>query len=245
MADREPIGWITVSGVHVPLFEGESKQDAINRAIAKHNEDKKEADIKRNQAEAKEAHDRLSSNNSEFHSVNSDKFSQTVQEAKDSRDAKDRWRVDVHKPNEYDERNCKMYTNAHGSVVAVDKNGDIISVCKSAKDGTRGGGAKLLQQAVALGGRKLDSFAGNHDFYTKNGFEPISWTPFNPNYAPDGWKESGCKKENVVFYAYVGKGNVKYTGLSGLHKFLSDTKPFTGDSGYDDAYAYRDSKIKK
>lgn len=56
MADREPIGWITVNGVHVPLFEGESKQDAINRAIAKHNEDKKSSDI----TKAKEEADKLS-----------------------------------------------------------------------------------------------------------------------------------------------------------------------------------------
>ena len=55
MADKEPIGWITVNGVHVPLYEGESKEDAVNRAIAKHNEDKKESDI----AKAKEQSDKL------------------------------------------------------------------------------------------------------------------------------------------------------------------------------------------
>lgn len=39
--------WITVNGVHIPIHEGESKEDAVNKAIAKHNEDKKESDIAR------------------------------------------------------------------------------------------------------------------------------------------------------------------------------------------------------
>lgn len=55
MADKEPVSWITVNGVHVPIHEGESKQDAINKAIAWHNEDKKSSDI----AKAKEEADRL------------------------------------------------------------------------------------------------------------------------------------------------------------------------------------------
>ena len=106
-------------------------------------------------------------------------------------------------------------------------------------------GAKLLQKAIANGGVKLDSFGGNHKFYTDNGFAPISWTPFSVKYAPDGWDKSGCKPEAVIFYAYVGKGKVKYTGLSGLHKWLSETKPFEGDNGYDDAKKYRDEMISK
>ena len=31
--NKEPVAWITVHGVHVPLFEGDSKEDAIRRAI--------------------------------------------------------------------------------------------------------------------------------------------------------------------------------------------------------------------
>ena len=52
MAKKEPVNWITVNGKHVPIFEGESKQDAYNRAIAKENESKKSEDIKRNKAQA-------------------------------------------------------------------------------------------------------------------------------------------------------------------------------------------------
>ena len=52
MTSREPVSWITVKGVHVPIFEGDSQEDAVNRAIAKYNEDKKQSDIAKNKKQA-------------------------------------------------------------------------------------------------------------------------------------------------------------------------------------------------
>ena len=51
MAQKEPKDWITVNGKHVPIYEGESKQDAFNRAVAKDNENKKKSDIAKRQKE--------------------------------------------------------------------------------------------------------------------------------------------------------------------------------------------------
>lgn len=48
MSERKIVDWFTMSGKHIPIFEGESKQDALNRSIAKDNEDKKNAQIKQN-----------------------------------------------------------------------------------------------------------------------------------------------------------------------------------------------------
>lgn len=55
---KEPIGWFTMNGRHVPLYEGESKADAIARATKesvkkqqeniKKNEDQKEKDLTKN-----------------------------------------------------------------------------------------------------------------------------------------------------------------------------------------------------
>lgn len=53
MSERKITGWFTMNGKHIPIFEGESKADAVNRSIAKDNEDKKQADIQRNKDEAK------------------------------------------------------------------------------------------------------------------------------------------------------------------------------------------------
>lgn len=52
MAEREIERWITVNGEHIPIFKGQSVKDAVNKAIAKHNEKKKEKDIQRNKEEA-------------------------------------------------------------------------------------------------------------------------------------------------------------------------------------------------
>lgn len=51
MAQKEVKQWITMNGKHIPIFEGESKEDAINRAIAKSNEDKKNSDIQNRKKE--------------------------------------------------------------------------------------------------------------------------------------------------------------------------------------------------
>ena len=52
MSEKQVKDWFTMNGKHIPIFEGESKQDAVNRSIAKDNEDKKQADIERNKKEA-------------------------------------------------------------------------------------------------------------------------------------------------------------------------------------------------
>ena len=55
MAERKITGWFTMNGKHVPIYEGESKKDAVNRAVANSNEDTKEKQI----AKAKEQADKL------------------------------------------------------------------------------------------------------------------------------------------------------------------------------------------
>ena len=60
MADREPKAWITVNGVHIPLFDGQSKEDAVKEHFgrqAKHDSDSKEKQI----AKQKEVADKKNS----------------------------------------------------------------------------------------------------------------------------------------------------------------------------------------
>ena len=52
MSNKEPKDWITVNGKHIPIFDGESKQDAYNRAVAKSNEEKKAKEIAQNKEQA-------------------------------------------------------------------------------------------------------------------------------------------------------------------------------------------------
>lgn len=55
MADREIKQWITVNGKHIPIYEGESKADAVKRATNKQindDADKKEKQIAENKRQA-------------------------------------------------------------------------------------------------------------------------------------------------------------------------------------------------
>lgn len=180
--------------------------------------------------------------------VTSKEFSVAVSKAKNSHSTLDKWRITASDAGHYDETESECYVSQNGDTVAVTSKGDIISVCTNLPS-IKGRGSKLMQFAIEHGGDRLDSYAGNHRFYTKCGFEPVSWTPFNAQFA-DGWEESGCEPEHVIFYRYVGEGNVnpRYCGEFGLLNFYEDTKNtarFTGENGYEQAENYRDSVIKR
>ena len=143
---------------------------------------------------------------------------------------------------------CKCFVGLGGCTVAVVKDGNnkgnIVSVCKNQNTKERGVLSKLLDCAVANGGDRLDAFGeGLFNKYQKNGFEPVSWTPFNTKFAPDGWKpQYGAKKNPIVFYRYVGKDKV--SGIT-FQDFINNTQPFVGDNGYDEAEKYRNEEIRK
>ncbi|WP_252899456.1 hypothetical protein [Lactococcus fujiensis] len=119
-------------------------------------------------------------------------FARAVEVAKSGLDKDIAWRVTAYEPEHY--VGSKLHVSPGGSTVAISTTGDIISVCRADNDNVRG--TDLLKLAVENGGTKLDSYAGNHLFYTKNGFEPISWCKWDDEYAPEGWNG---KPENIIF----------------------------------------------
>ena len=174
-------------------------------------------------------------------------FHKTITKAKESNAPKERWKVDTtHSEDFYS--HCKCFVGLGGCTVAVVKDGEnagnIVSVCKNQNTKEKGVLSKLLRCAVANGGDRLDAFGeGLFNKYQKNGFEPVSWTPFNTAFAPDGWKpQYGAKKNPIVFYRYVGKDKV--SGVT-FQDFINNTQPFVGDNGYDEAEKFRNEEIKK
>ena len=165
-----------------------------------------------------------------------EEFAEIIKTAKTQVPQMDAWRVDAHTKEEYN--NVKLFASKGGSCVAIKPDGDIISVCKNSNDkGTKG--SDLIRYAVDNGGVKLDSYAGNHGFYTKNGFEPVAYVTFNEEYAPSDWKKNvtGYKKEDIVFYKYTGnKTTTDWEKIKKKIKHFDD---------YDDAMKYRDSFLKK
>ena len=139
-----------------------------------------------------------------------------------------RWRVSTHTVKEL--KSMKCYASNGGSVYALDGT-DIVSVCKKEGDSVRG--KDLIKDAVRRGGNKLDSYEGNHNFYVKCGFTPVSWCKFDEAYAPSDWKKGEYPPEDIIFY--------KYTGNTETYKNLREFKnsvPCAND--YMEAYKRRD-----
>jgi len=166
-----------------------------------------------------------------FHNTTPAKFSRAVENAKAHVPENMRWRVSVYEPEHY--AGSKLHVTEKGSTAAVDKSGDIVSVCRRNDDTVRG--FELLKDAVDNGGIKLDSYAGNHEFYTKNGFEPISWCEWVDEYAPSDWKD-GFEREPIMFYRYTGKP-INVT----LEDFITQVPP---SADYDKAMNIRDERIR-
>ena len=162
-------------------------------------------------------------------------FKNKLLEAKATIDEDKAWRVDdTHSEEDYAQDD--LYVVGDGSCVAVTPEGDIISVCKNANDSSVRG-KHLIEMAVAKGGKKLDAFEGLFGFYTKLGFEPVSWTPFNREYAPHDWVSGRDKEEAVVFYRYTGMPSRWHS----FDSFIHDVPP---SEDYDKAEAKRNAELK-
>lgn len=182
-----------------------------------------------------------------FGNTDPKKYVQTLAKAKQSQDPEKGWRVTGMTKKEFLDwhKGAKLHVSDGGSTIAVDKSGDIVGVCVGRGDGKKGliSGKTLLAHAVKNGGIKLDSYEGNHKFYVKCGFEPVSWCKWDPAFEEEamkqGWDPKRDKKESIVFYRYVGVGKVKNVNLREFYK----NTPVSKD--YDEAYALRDKTVKR
>lgn len=188
-------------------------------------------------------------------------FVKKLAEAKKAQDPKNGWRVTGLSKEELLDwhKGAKLHVTDGGSTIAIDGD-DIVAVCVGAGDGKGGfqSGSSILDYAVKNGGKKLDSYSGNHKFYAKNGFEPVSWCDWDDDYAGDEWlHENGFTREQwnsmkvkpkneqlkvprepIVFYKYVGIGKVKRPDLD---EFM---KAVPAASDYDDAKRKRDAEVR-
>jgi hypothetical protein len=116
----------------------------------------------------------------------------------------------------------------------VKSDGDIVGVFKKPESDAKGVAQDLLKKAIELGGIKLDNFDGYlTKQYEKAGFRVVSKTPFNEEYAPEGWNKDKHGTPDVVAMVYDPKGELNIE-----EKTFNDK-----DTGYDDMIAYRDKLI--
>lgn len=160
-------------------------------------------------------------------------FIEALKKAREGYPPQVRWHVVVTNHNTEYVLNC-------GSTFALEKDGNICGLCKA--KGSNITGSDILAIARESGGTKTQAFGRTlFEFYTKNGFRPISWIEFNPKRCPPDWKpEYG--KEPLIFYAYdtAYHPNRKYNNRFFL--FLTSTTPCKTE---EDAYYERDEWMYK
>ena len=174
-----------------------------------------------------------------FREVAPDEFVRALKRAYESNPIEDRWRVTVYDAEHY--MGSKLYVTDGGSTVSVQPHGDIISRSKNWNGKEHSVGKALLREAVKESGVKLDAYGERlFNLDTGNGFEPVSWTEWDSNYAPEDWlkaKEQGdaVKEEPVIFYKYTGKSiEISYK------EFKDNVLP---SESYDAAQKIRDEEI--
>lgn len=228
MADEGGV-WKTVHGTPVFIKDGEDIGDAIKNRFGGKESNADSKGVIRSAKTGKDV---------EWHKAKPEEIQKALEEAKASCRPEDAWRVDTtHSLDDYKKDDCYVIGK---SSLAVTEDGDIISVCRAAGDSVSG--KDLLKFAVDHGGVKLDSFSGNHEFYQKCGFEPVSWTPFADidGVRPGDWDRNRDAKEPVIFYRHTGK-----VGHESVADFIARVRACEGENGYDEAKKIRDNLIKK
>lgn len=117
----------------------------------------------------------------------------------------------------------------------VSEEGDIKGVFKSDLESSEKTGDKVIQEAVKAGGIKLDNFALPNlmKIYQRNGFRVTSRTPFNEEFAPEGWNKEKDGTPDVVAMVYDPNNELD------IEEKVFDNP----ETGYDEAMAYRDSFV--
>lgn len=255
-ADSDKIRWITTeSGMHIPLDDEGKAVGGFAKGqkfpSAKSEPSKPASDTPEHKADPQHKSEPKASGSKEsspapavapksFGGADAPSFAKSLKTAYDKMEEtapEKAWRVTVHSQQELEKEypGAKLHITDGGSTVAVTKDGDIISVCGNPGDKLRG--KDLLKLAVENGGKKLDSYSGNHGFYVKCGFEAVSWCEFDEQYAPPGWVKGRDKPEPVIFYKYTGQSN-----QSRNEQDIFNSIPASAD--YDAALAARNQSIE-
>ena len=149
--------------------------------------------------------------------------------------------VSLHPEDHYDECVGKylLYDNTAG--VAVEKDGNIISVFS---DRTHKGVLKyLIAKAIQAGGIKLDCFGsdGLKALYHRRGFIPVSRTKFVREFAPPDWNYGRDEEPDIIFWVYnIDRASPMEDDVS-----KEDWENIKEFPDYETAMKYRDELLSK
>ena len=168
-----------------------------------------------------------------------EEFAKAISAAKKQCSSENAWRVDAYPASHYKDSKARIVTQK-GSCIAVQANGDMISLCRSANEDDDVKGYMLMKEAIRRDGDRCDTFEGNFNRYVRNGMMPVSWIRWNPDpdIRPSDWKEGENEPEDVIFFMYTG-----HNELIDKDKWKETHPPIEGDNCYDRAMQIRDDAL--
>jgi hypothetical protein len=177
-----------------------------------------------------------------------EEFHKAISEAKATN--KNGWMVDVHEVDDY-ANDILLLTEDGKSGIAVTKEGDIISVFSAVSHDKRLN--KLMQMAIAAGGKKLDCFymegdySGLPDIYQDFGFTTDATNPLDESFLGDDYKEwvknnPDKKVKGVAAMSLSNSNSIENFGKT-TDSRTNEAPVLTGEKGYDDMIALRDKSI--
>ena len=125
--------------------------------------------------------------------------------------------------------------------IAITKDNNIVSIFNGGEK--RGVLKTLLPLAIQKGGRKLDDYNSGKlsSMYELYGFNPISQTKFNSQFAPDDWNYERDGEPSIVFWIHNGDSAEDVVLNFGRYEVpWSIVQEF---DTYEQAEEYRDSVI--
>lgn len=149
--------------------------------------------------------------------------------------------------------NCRTFLSEDGGVgFALAPNGDIEAVFRNQTRHPQGKAMRsVLPQAIANGGTKLDCYgSGLAKVYAyAGGMIPVCRVTFDPEFANPGWTPDKGQPD-VVFMMVTDTDADTIIQKQGTYHLPTEEEIaalplFTGETGYDDAAAYRDRLLEE
>lgn len=133
----------------------------------------------------------------------------------------DKWKCKHHSSEYYNKRT--NYTFHDKCIISITDNGEISTLLKDAgvktiKD------LDILKQTIELGGRLIESYKDEFEYYVNHGFRPISICKWEDDLAPQEWIAANefindywknlpddnfnYKRQDIIFYIYTNNQNV-------------------------------------
>lgn len=136
--------------------------------------------------------------------VSPGEFLHFIQKAKENNPFGDS--VDTHELDEYTSMKCISFDGGLGGV-AVEKDGNIVSVFKHPDSNIKGYMRYAMTAAVLNGGTKLDCYSirgALPTMYSRYGFIPVCKIRFNREFAPPNWNYERDGEPDIVFMVHSG-----------------------------------------